>query len=176
VDRQEDSATASGSGSSREPDPDAAPDAGIPAPFIDPEDVELNQYLQLLLAGAPSGLPGHVSQLAPGATIELPELQPGDLPTLPDQPGIYRVETYSGTVHILTIGRGPVLWERRPAQGSGGAAYDGKPVRCRLSAGWAVGDLGRLTVLDGGYLYGATTHRTSFIMRITRIGDSGDDR
>jgi hypothetical protein len=55
-------------------------------------DRELNQYLHQLPTGATYQLPGHISKLAPGAKIVIPEPQPGDLQTVPNSPGVYCVE------------------------------------------------------------------------------------
>lgn len=50
-----------------------------------------------------------------------------DFDKLPAERGLYRIETVSGTVHILSI-EGRTVWERRPAPGAGRAAYDGHSV------------------------------------------------
>lgn len=86
---------------------------------------------------------------------------------LPAEPGVYRVETVSGTVHIIDR-RGRATWERRPAPGSARAAYDGRAaVLSRLGQGWEVGGQGYLEVSDETYLTGKTWHMTSTITSIT---------
>ena len=58
---------------------------------------------------------------------------------LPRQQGIYRVETASGTVHILDMA-GRTTWERRPRPGAGIERYDHSPrVLSQLGPGWEVG-------------------------------------
>jgi hypothetical protein len=86
---------------------------------------------------------------------------------LPTEPGVYRVETASGTVHIIDL-RGRATWERRPAPGSMTAAYDGRTVvLSQLDQGWEVGGQGYLEVSDETYLTGKTWHVTSTITSIT---------
>ena len=86
---------------------------------------------------------------------------------LPRQQGIYRVETASGTVHILDM-VGRTTWERRPGPGAGIERYDHSPrVLSQLGPGWEVGKQGYLVVADEGYLTGATTHLTATIVSIT---------
>lgn len=38
-----------------------------------------------------------------GEDFQVPEVQPGELSALPDGPGAYRVDTLSGTQHIMTM-------------------------------------------------------------------------
>jgi hypothetical protein len=86
---------------------------------------------------------------------------------LPTEPGVYRVETVSGTVHIIDL-RGRATWERRPTPGSMKAAYDGRTVvLSQLDQGWEVGGQGYLEVSDETYLTGKTWHVTSTITSIT---------
>ena len=86
---------------------------------------------------------------------------------LPRQQGIYRVETASGTVHILDMA-GRTTWERRPGPGAETGRYDHSPrILSQLSTGWTVGHQGYLVVADEGYLTGATTHLTATIISIT---------
>jgi len=90
-----------------------------------------------------------------------------ELQELPAEPGVYLVETASGTVHVISkIGR--YTWERRPGPNSGPSRYDFYPVALmRLESGWRVGEQGSLTVSDETYLSGATCHLTATIVRIT---------
>jgi hypothetical protein len=86
---------------------------------------------------------------------------------LPSEPGVYRVETVSGTVHIIDL-RGRAMWERRPAPEAKNAAYDKRSVvLSRLGPGWEVGGQGYLEVSDETYLTGKTWHLTSTITAIT---------
>ena len=86
---------------------------------------------------------------------------------LPRQQGIYRVETSSGSVHILDVA-GRTTWERRPGPGATIERYDHSPrVLSQLGPGWEVGQQGYLVVADEGYLTGATTHLTATIVSIT---------
>ena len=85
---------------------------------------------------------------------------------LPRQQGIYRVETSSGSVHILDVA-GRTTWERRPGPGAGIERYDHSPrVLSQLGPGWEVGHQGYLVVADESYLGGATTHLTATIVSI----------
>ena len=85
---------------------------------------------------------------------------------LPRQRGIYRIETASGTVHILDMA-GRTTWERRPGPGAGTERYDYSPrVLSQLGPGWEVGRQGYLVVADESYLGGATTHLTATIISI----------
>ena len=85
---------------------------------------------------------------------------------LPRQQGIYRIETASGTVHILDMA-GRTTWERRPGPGAGTERYDYSPrVLSQLGPGWEVGRQGYLVVADESYLGGATTHLTATIISI----------
>ena len=86
---------------------------------------------------------------------------------LPKKPGVYRFETISGTVHIIsTIGR--PSWERRPAPGAGVGHYDFRPMTLsELGPGWEVGGKGYLVVADETYLTGATWHLTAQIVTIS---------
>lgn len=85
---------------------------------------------------------------------------------LPRQQGIYRIETASGTVHILDMA-GRTTWERRPGPGAGTERYDYSPrVLGQLGPGWEVGRQGYLVVADESYLGGATTHLTATIISI----------
>lgn len=86
---------------------------------------------------------------------------------LPRQQGIYRIETASGTAHILDLA-GRTTWERRPGPGATIERYDHSPrVLSQLGPGWEVGQQGYLVVADEGYLTGATTHLTATIVSIT---------
>ena len=88
-----------------------------------------------------------------------------DLRSIPSEPGVYRVETLSGTVHIIsTIGR--LTWKRLPAPTSGAGTYDGKTVILSEMSGLEVGERGLLIISDGSYLFGPSIHS---IARITRI-------
>ena len=85
---------------------------------------------------------------------------------LPSAPGNYRVETFSGTVHIISTLHG--TWERRPAPGSQPFHYDyRKAPISSLPLSWEVGGLGHIDVADETYGSGATWHRTSLIVSIT---------
>ena len=58
---------------------------------------------------------------------------------LPREQGIYRIETASGTVHILNIA-GRTTWERRPGPGAETERYDHSPrTLSQLGPGWEVG-------------------------------------
>ena len=86
---------------------------------------------------------------------------------LPRQQGIYRIETASGSVHILDVA-GRTTWERRPGPGATIERYDHSPrVLSQLGPGWEVGQQGYLVVADESYLGGATTHLTATIVSIT---------
>ena len=88
------------------------------------------------------------------------------LQEIPDIPGVYTVETLSGTVHLISnVGR--LTWMRLPTPTSGSAVYDGQCVILSEMADFVVGRRGRLTVSDSSYLYGSTTHLTARIIRIT---------
>ena len=85
---------------------------------------------------------------------------------LPRQPGVFRVETASGTVHILNIA-GRTTWERRPGPGATTERYDySARILSELGPGWEVGRQGFLVVADESYLGGATTHLTATILLI----------
>ena len=85
----------------------------------------------------------------------------------PRQQGVFRVETASGTAHILDVA-GRTTWERRPGPGAGIERYDHSPrILSQLGPGWEVGKQGYLVVADEGYLTGATTHLTATIISIT---------
>ena len=86
---------------------------------------------------------------------------------LPRQQGIYRIETASGTAHILDLA-GRTTWERRPGPGATIESYDHSPrVLSQLGPGWEVEQQGYLVVADEGYLTGATTHLTATIVSIS---------
>lgn len=88
--------------------------------------------------------------------------------SLPSEPGRYRVDTISGTVHIVDSTGGRICWERRPTLASMGAAYDNRLVVLSiLGPGWQVGGQGYLEVSDETYLTGKTWHLTSTITSIT---------
>ena len=87
--------------------------------------------------------------------------------TLPIEPGRYRIDTTSGTVHIID-NTGRIYWERRPCLGSMRSAYDNQPVvLSMLGPGWQVGGQGYLEVSDEIYLTGKTWHLTSTVTAIT---------
>lgn len=87
--------------------------------------------------------------------------------SLPTEPGRYRVDTISGTVHIIDS-TGRLCWERRPLVGSMRSAYDNQSVVLSiLGPGWQVGGQGYLEVSDETYLTGKTWHLTSTITSIT---------
>ena len=86
--------------------------------------------------------------------------------TLPIEPGRYRIDTTSGTVHIID-NTGRICWERRPSLGSMRSAYDNQSVVLSiLGPGWHVGGQGYLEVSDETYLTGKTWHLTSTITSI----------
>ena len=101
-------------------------------------------------------------------TIDAPERSDmTNFDELPRERGVYRVETVSGTAHILDIA-GRTTWERRPGPGATTERYDYSPrVLSRLGPGWEVGRQGSLIVADESYLSGATTHLTATILYIT---------
>ena len=104
----------------------------------------------------------------PVETIDAPEWSDmANLDELPRKRGVYRVETVSGTMHILDIA-GRTTWERRPGPGATTERYDYSPrVLSQLGSGWEVGRQGFLVVADESYLGGATTHLTATILYIT---------
>jgi hypothetical protein len=84
---------------------------------------------------------------------------------LPAIPGLYRVTTRNGTVHILDTIHG--TWERRPSPRSQSFEYDNRPAPLSsLGDGWEVGGLGRLEVGNDTSGGGGSWHRTSFIATI----------
>jgi hypothetical protein len=86
---------------------------------------------------------------------------------LPRKPGVYRVVTLSGTVHLITVA-GRTTWERRPGPGAQAERYDHSPrILSELGSGWEVGRQGFLVVADESYLGGATTHLTATIVSIS---------
>jgi hypothetical protein len=86
---------------------------------------------------------------------------------VPDEPGVYRVVTQSGTMHILTVA-GRISWERRPGPGAGTERYNFSARNLsELGPGWEVGQQGFLVVAHQSYLGGATTHLTATIITIT---------
>jgi len=103
------------------------------------------------------------------STVEERPAEASHYGRLPSTPGTYRVETYSGTVHIISTLHG--TWERRPAPGSQPFHYDYRkaPISA-LSLDWKVGGLGHIDVADETYVSGATWHRTSIIVSITDEG------
>ena len=89
-----------------------------------------------------------------------------ELSSIPDEPGVYRVETLSGTVHMIsTIGR--FTWKRLPAPTSGAGTYDGQAVILREMSDLSVGKRGVLVVSDSSFLSGESIHSTAHITRIT---------
>lgn len=106
-------------------------------------------------------------------TVEELPAQASQYGRLPSTPGTYRVETYSGTVHIISTLYG--TWERRPAPGSQPFHYDYRkaPISA-LSLDWEVGGLGHIDVADETYGSGATWHRTSIIVSISDEGIQDD--
>lgn len=95
-----------------------------------------------------------------------PNEQPGQYQKLPTKHGVYRVDTASGTVHVITID-GWLRWERQPAPGSSAATYDNRQVALSiLGDGWYVGGQGYLEVSDETYMSGKTWHRTATIISI----------
>ena len=95
------------------------------------------------------------------------KLGPEVLPSLPKGEGVFIVTTTSGTVHVLKL-NGLWTWERRPAPDALRAAYDGRPAVIQTLHGFEAGGQGAIEVRDGGYLYGATLHRTATIVSIQR--------
>lgn len=86
---------------------------------------------------------------------------------LPTERGAYRVETISGTVHIIERA-GRITWKRLPGRGSMTAAHDNRAVPLsELGPGWEVGKQGYLVVADETYLTGNTWHLTGIIVSIT---------
>ena len=80
---------------------------------------------------------------------------------------MYRIDTASGTSHVITID-GWLRWERRPAPGSSAARYDFQTVALSfLGDGWYVGGRGYLEVSDETYMSGKTWHQTAAIISIT---------
>jgi hypothetical protein len=87
---------------------------------------------------------------------------------LPNEQGVFTVVTEPGTVHVLSNEGWRYMWERRPPEGTFKSTHDFEPVRITSVVGWRVGECGSLEVADGTYLTGATWHRTSRIISITR--------
>lgn len=86
-----------------------------------------------------------------------------------DRPGRWLVTTMNGTTHELCTYEA-MCWRRTPAPGSVTAAYDGRFVRLRQLGLVQLGAPLQLVVADGSFTYGATTHRSSTVTRIERIG------
>jgi hypothetical protein len=85
---------------------------------------------------------------------------------LPATPGVYRVVTRAGSVHIITRDLHRVTWERLPAPGSYEGAHDFESVvLSSMDDNWKVGGHGFLTVSEGAFI--ETWHRTGTIVSIT---------
>ncbi|MBG6214318.1 hypothetical protein RCH23_002140 [Cryobacterium sp. CAN_C3] len=86
-----------------------------------------------------------------------------------DRPGRWLIMTENKTQHEFQTYES-MYWRRTPAPGSVDAAYDGRFVRLRQLGLVKLGATFELVVSDGSYLYGATTHRSSTVTRIERLG------
>jgi hypothetical protein len=87
---------------------------------------------------------------------------------LPNELGVFTVRTESGATHVLSNEGWRYIWERRPPEGTVRGTHDFEPVRITSLEGWRVGECGSVSVADSTYLAGATWHRTSRIISITR--------
>lgn len=85
-----------------------------------------------------------------------------------DRPGRWLVTT-SGTTHEFRT-YAALYWRRVPASGSKDAPYDRRFVRLRQLDLVQLGEPFTLVVSDGSFTYGATTHRSSTVTRIERLG------
>jgi hypothetical protein len=83
---------------------------------------------------------------------------------LPFERGVYRVETISGTSHIIERA-GRITWTCLPGRESMTAAHDNQAVPLsELGNGWEVGKQGYLVVADETYLTGNPWHLTGTIV------------
>jgi hypothetical protein len=85
-----------------------------------------------------------------------------------DRPGRWLV-TASGTMHEFKTYEA-LYWKRTPPPGSVAAAYDRRFVRLRHLGLVQIGATFELVVADGSYTFGATTHQSSTVTRIERLG------
>ena len=93
------------------------------------------------------------------------------LEVLPSTPGVYRVQTWSGTIHIISQDLEGTTWERRPAAVTAVVgSYDFQPVPVILTnEDRKTGGVGSLTVCDETYLTWPTRHQTGTIISITGL-------
>jgi hypothetical protein len=90
-----------------------------------------------------------------------------NLDKLPRTRGRYRVETVTGTVHIIEIAA-QTTWQQRPGPCATSERYDHSPrILSQLGPGWEVGRQGYLVVADESNVGGATTYLTATISYIT---------
>ena len=94
-----------------------------------------------------------------------------ELEVLPSTPGIYRVQTWSGTVYIICLDGVGMAWERCPAADTRVVdSYDFQPVPVILTnEDGKIGGVGALTVCDETYLTWPTRHQTGTIISITGL-------
>ena len=92
-----------------------------------------------------------------------------ELEVLPSTPGIYRVQTWSGTVYIICLDGVGMAWERCPAADTRVVdSYDFQPVPVILTNDdWEIGGTGSLTVDDS--ITWPTRHQTGTIISITKL-------
>jgi len=102
--------------------------------------------------------------------LQFPPLGPGDFDQLPDAPGVYEVDTVSGSRHIITRSPGRITWQRHPGEWSGISAFDEDVmVVHHLDNKWALGKRGTLTLDDETHAMTATTFHVAKIIRIHRL-------
>ena len=92
-----------------------------------------------------------------------------ELEVLPSTPGIYRVQTWSGTVYLICLDGVGTAWERRSAADTRVVgSYDFQPVPVILTNDdWEIGGTGSLTVDDD--ITWPTRHQTGTIISITKL-------
>jgi len=102
--------------------------------------------------------------------LQFPPLGPGDFEKLPDAPGVYEVDTVSGSSHIITRSPGRVTWQRHRGEWSGISPFDEDVMNVRhLDDHWALGKRGTLTLDDETHAMTGTTFHVAKIIRIHRL-------